>query len=189
MPPEHKALFLDRDGVINADLGHVYRIADFHFLPNVLSACRRFHHAGYKLIVVTNQAGIAKGYYSARDFEILSQWMSSAFRNAGAPLSRIFHCPHHPDGITPGLRKICSCRKPAPGLLLQAQREFGISMKCSILVGDKHSDILAGQAAGIGFCCLLRSPADVRHHASINPSAQRFDGLADIADFLNLPVT
>lgn len=160
MLPERPALFLDRDGVINEDLGHVHRVEDFHFLPDVLVSCRKVYLAGYHLVVVTNQAGIAKGYYSVEDFENLSRWMSVQFRDAGAPLSGIYYCPHHPDGSVRKFRMTCDCRKPAPGLLLQARRELAIDMKRSILVGDKNSDVLAGQAAGIGHCYSVRHDAD-----------------------------
>ena len=87
---KQRALFLDRDGIINEDLGHVYRIEDFRFLPNILEICRIFHEAEYKLVVVTNQAGIAKGYYSLADFNRLSDWMTARFLEAGAPLSGIY---------------------------------------------------------------------------------------------------
>ena len=156
MHSDQRALFLDRDGIINEDLGHVCRIENFHFLPNLFAVCRRFRDAGFKLVVVTNQAGIAKGYYTVEDFIILSDWMSAEFIKAGAPLSGIYYCPHHPDGKVAEYRKICDCRKPAPGLLLRAQQDLRLNMSKSILVGDKDSDILAGRAAGVEVCYLMR---------------------------------
>jgi D-glycero-D-manno-heptose 1,7-bisphosphate phosphatase len=154
--PFGPALFLDRDGVINEDRNYVHRVEDFHFYPDVLEACRSIAGAGFRLVVITNQAGIARGYYTLSDLEILHSWMMGQFRLAGAPLSGIYFCPHHPDGSVEPYGKHCDCRKPAPGLIRQAQSELNIDLPNSILVGDKNSDILAGRAAGVGRCYLLR---------------------------------
>lgn len=188
MPVEQKALFLDRDGVINADLGHVYRVADFHFLPSVLTSCRQFHEAGYKLVVVTNQAGIAKGFYSVDELENLNRWMAARFSEAGAPLAGIFYCPHHPEGSVVGLRRICDCRKPAPGLFLQAQRELKLDMGQSILVGDKESDILAGKAAGVGLCCLVRHEGGTLILSGAEQPVHCIAGLSELVEVLRHPL-
>jgi D-glycero-D-manno-heptose 1,7-bisphosphate phosphatase len=152
------AAFLDRDGVINEERHYVHRMEDFQFLPGALAACRKFVEAGYLLVVVTNQAGIARGYYDTADFETLTRWMTARFSEAGAPLSAVYHCPHHPDARIDSLRLACGCRKPAPGLILQAQRRFGIDLHRSFLVGDKLSDIEAGRAAGVGRSFLVSDP-------------------------------
>src|SRR5579871_4411502 len=125
---DRPAAFLDRDGVINEELNYVHRVEDFHFLPGVLAACQKFVAAGYLLVVVTNQAGIARGYYDTAAFERLTEWMKARFAEAGAPLAGVYHCPHHPEGRIEALRIACDCRKPAPGLILQAQRELGIDL-------------------------------------------------------------
>jgi D-glycero-D-manno-heptose 1,7-bisphosphate phosphatase len=156
VPERRPAAFLDRDGVINEDRNYVYRVEDFQFLPGVLDACREFVRAGYLLVIVTNQAGIARGYYDTRDFEKLTAWMRERFLEAGAPLAAVYHCPHHPEASIESLRVACDCRKPAPGLILQAARELGIDLGRSFLVGDKLSDIEAGRAAGVGKCFLMR---------------------------------
>ncbi len=185
MPSERPALFLDRDGVINEDSGYVYRIDDFRFLPGALEGCRRFHDAGYMIVVVTNQAGIARGYYTENDFKVLTRWMCSQFTKFGAPISAVYHCPHHPDGIVRQYSTICECRKPAPGLLIRARKDLSIDMRHSILVGDKVSDVLAAQAANVGRSYFLGSTA---HMCTSSPpgatcnTATKLSTLAMIAD-------
>jgi len=154
-----RAAFLDRDGVINVEKNYVHRIADFEFIPGVLEACRRIAEAGYLLIIVTNQAGIARGYYGEPEFAALTRWMSARFADAGAPLAAVYHCPHHPEATLPGLRKACDCRKPEPGLILRAAREHSLDLGHSLLVGDKRSDIEAGRRAGVGRCFLIEQTA------------------------------
>ena len=184
VPAEHKALFLDRDGVINRDFGHVYRVEDFHLLPSVLSSCRRFHDAGYKLVVVTNQAGIAKGYYTVEDFRFLSRWMSGLFLDAGAPLSGIYYCPHHPNAPIEELKMSCNCRKPAPGLFLEAKQELNLDMKKSILVGDKPSDILAARAAGIEQCYLISHEPLETTSPELNPPPVSIRSLRELCEII-----
>lgn len=187
MSCERPALFLDRDGVINADVGYVHRIEEFRFLPGTLEACRRFHENGYILVIVTNQAGIAKGYYTEYDFRRLTDWMLEQFRDFGAPLSAVYYCPHHPHGTISAYTRICECRKPAPGLLIRAKNELSISMPQSVLVGDKHSDVLAGQAAGVGRCYQLAEAPHARvspRHHETRHHTNRFPSLAAIADSL-----
>jgi D-glycero-D-manno-heptose 1,7-bisphosphate phosphatase len=180
--PDHPAAFLDRDGVINEERNYVHRIEDFRFLPGALAACRKFVEAGYLLVVVTNQAGIARGYYDAADFERLTRWMEARFSEAGAPLSAVYHCPHHPDAKIGRLRRACDCRKPAPGLILEAQRDLGIDLSRSFLVGDKLSDIEAGRAAGVGRCFLLDDHRQVLGAAPIAHSADAVVGsLTEVA--------
>jgi D-glycero-D-manno-heptose 1,7-bisphosphate phosphatase len=151
------AAFLDRDGVINIDSGYVHRVADFRFIPGVLGACRSLCFAGYKLIVVTNQAGIAHGYYDEQTFVEITSWMSERFREAGAPLTGVYYCPHHPCGRVARFRRECDCRKPAPGLIAQAAREHQIDLANSFLVGDKESDLEAAERAGISTRYLVRT--------------------------------
>jgi len=140
-----KALFLDRDGVINIDHGYVSRIDDFEFVPGVLEFIRRMQERGYLPIVVTNQSGIGRGYYSEEDFEKLTQYMLERMREAGITIGRdqVFFCPHTPE-------EGCSCRKPAPGMLLAAEERFDLNMPNSVMIGDKASDIEAAEAAGVG---------------------------------------
>lgn len=147
--PLAKAAFLDRDGVINVDHGYVYHPDNFELFPGVLEACRSLHEAGYKLIVVTNQAGIGRGYYTPAQFLKFTNWIEGHFRDAGAPITATYHCPHHPEMGLGEYRKVCDCRKPAPGMLLRAIHEHSLNVGHSFLVGDKLSDIEAARAAGV----------------------------------------
>lgn len=140
----HKALFLDRDGVINVEKDYLYKIEDFEFIDGIFDLCNYFQAKGYKIIVVTNQSGIARNYYSEDDFTKLSKWMTEQFQHNGIVITDIYYCPHHPKySVT------CDCRKPKPGMLLQAAKEHNIDLKNSVMIGDKERDIEAGLDAGL----------------------------------------
>jgi len=145
---QRKAFFLDRDGIINIDRGYVSRIEDFTFIDGVFEALRSLSAKGYLLIVVTNQSGIGRGYYTEENFRTLTDWMLERFAEHGIPIAQVYSCPHAPEAD-------CSCRKPAPGLFLQALREHGIDPCASWMIGDKPSDMVAAAAAGIGNRVLL----------------------------------
>lgn len=149
------ALFLDRDGVLNADHGYVIRPAEFEVLDGVFEALRLAAAHGYALIVVTNQSGIGRGYFSARDYAALETHMHHLFAEEGVVLTGIYHCPHHPDAD-------CECRKPRPGMILRAAREHGIDLGRSIMVGDKPSDAEAARAAGVATIELVTTRRDLR---------------------------
>ncbi len=140
----NKALFLDRDGVVNVDKGHVYLREQFEFMPGIFDLCRRYASEGYLIIIVTNQAGIAKGIYSEEDFCDLTSWMVEQFSSEGVTITKVYHCPHHPENTG-----ICECRKPAPGMILQATKEFDLDISQCVLIGDKETDLEAGRRAGI----------------------------------------
>jgi D-glycero-D-manno-heptose 1,7-bisphosphate phosphatase len=150
-----KALFLDRDGVINEDKKYVHRIEDFVLLPGVMDAVRLAKERGYTIVVVTNQSGVARGYYGLEDVDVLHSHVRRMFDQAGAAIDAIYVCPHHPDGKVAEFAFSCSCRKPNPGMILNAARDLEIELKKSILVGDNGSDIQAGVAAGVGRTCLI----------------------------------
>lgn len=152
-----KALLLDRDGVINREVRYLYRIEDFEFIPGVVETCRWFGELGYLLVVVTNQAGIARGYYTEADFHRLTDWMLEQFQAAGVDIAKVYYSPYHPVGGRGKYKQESPCRKPNPGMLLQAQTELNLDLSASILVGDKESDIAAGRNAGVGRCVLVRS--------------------------------
>ncbi len=145
LPNKSKALFLDRDGTINIEKNYIYRIEDFEFIPGVLELIQKYFDSGYLIIIITNQAGIARGFYSEEDYFRLTRWMLNEFELNGIKITKVYHCPHHPD-----ITGSCNCRKPKPGMILQAIEEFNINPAASVLIGDKKSDILAGENAGIG---------------------------------------
>ena len=155
-----KALFLDRDGVINVNHGYVCTPERTDFIDGVFDLCRRARQHGYLLVVVTNQAGIGRGYYSEADFHAYMNWMRQVFVEQGAPLDAVYHCPHHPEAGVGEYKRDCDCRKPAPGMILAAQRDLDIDLAQSLLVGDKASDIEAGRRAGVGACIRVRSGRD-----------------------------
>tara|TARA_B110000503_G_scaffold111208_1_gene166457 strand:- start:4914 stop:5465 length:552 start_codon:yes stop_codon:yes gene_type:complete len=146
----NKAIFLDRDGVINEDYGYVYEIDKFSVIPGVFDAMRYFQENGFILIVITNQAGIARGFYSESDLDRLNVHMVKVFASENIDLSRIYHCPHHPtEGVIKSLTIKCCCRKPNIGMIQKAVGDHNINLSQSWLIGDKLSDIQAGNTCGL----------------------------------------
>lgn len=144
-----RALFLDRDGVINEDCGFIHRPEDFRFLPGVLDGCRLAREAGYLLVVVTNQSGIGRGLYTEADFHRLTRWMCDAFNGAGAALTDVYFAPTHPTLGIGAYRRDSDDRKPGAGMLYRARAEHGIDLGVSALIGDRETDIAAATAAGL----------------------------------------
>lgn len=143
-----KAVFLDRDGVINIDKAYVSKIEDFEFCEGVFEALKHFQNLGYLLIVVTNQSGIGRGYYSEEDFQILSDWMQKELLHVKIKIDAIYHCPHAPEVN-------CACRKPKSGMFLKAIEDFDIDVANSWMIGDKETDMEAAIVAGIPNTILL----------------------------------
>ncbi|MHB8814258.1 MAG: D-glycero-beta-D-manno-heptose 1,7-bisphosphate 7-phosphatase [Steroidobacteraceae bacterium] len=152
-----KAAFIDRDGVLNEERAFVHRIEDFVLLPDAVEALRLLKRAGYLLVVITNQSGIARGLYSESDYFALTEHIRGRLAAAGTPLDAVEHCPHLPDAPVERYRLDCDCRKPKPGMLTRAIRALDIEAGASFLVGDRLSDIEAGRTAGIGRCFLVRT--------------------------------
>lgn len=148
------ALFLDRDGVINIDHAYVSKQEDFEFVDGIFELCRSAKKLGFLICVVTNQAGIGRGYYTEEDFLELTNWMCSVFSEEGCEIDKVYFCPTHPVHGVGEYKTDSQYRKPRPGMILQAVQEFDIDLTKSILVGDKETDIQAGIAAGIK-CNLL----------------------------------
>lgn len=177
------AAFIDRDGVINEERAYVHRRADFVLLPGAVEGLKRLQAAGYPLVVVTNQSGIARGLYTEADYQDLTRHMSALLQSQGVSLAGICHCPHHPGSAIDALRIDCDCRKPRPGLLLRAAAELGLDLAESVLVGDKRSDIEAGRAASLAASVLVRSG----HPVSADDAAAAdacFPGLLEAAHWL-----
>jgi D-glycero-D-manno-heptose 1,7-bisphosphate phosphatase len=167
-----KVLFLDRDGVVNVDHGYLFRPADFEFIDGVFAGCRQFQDAGYEIIIITNQSGIGRGYYTEQDFDYLTQWMTRQFADNGINILDVFYCPHHPDKANPPYKQDCTCRKPAPGMLLKAKAKHHVQMGHSIMIGDKGSDMQAAVNAGVGKKFLVTSGQ------ALSPSAHQLaDGV------------
>lgn len=143
-----KALFLDRDGVINKDKGYVHKIADCEFVDGIFDICRLARQNSYLLIVVTNQAGIARGLYSEKDFQILMEHIRAEFTKQDCPLTDVYYCPYLEEGLPPWNIKSAD-RKPEPGMILKAARKYGLELENCIMLGDRESDMQAGKNAGI----------------------------------------
>ncbi|WP_201315296.1 HAD family hydrolase [Dyella sp. EPa41] len=164
-----KALFLDRDGVINVDYGYVCSAERTVFIDGIFDLCRAAEAHGFIIVIVTNQAGIARGYYSEEDFHAYMTWMSDEFAKCGVKLSRVYHCPHHPSEGIGRYRVDCDCRKPMPGMILRAAEDEGVDLARSIFIGDKMSDMKAGRSAGVGNLWLYGQDDSVDGRADIVP--------------------
>lgn len=154
-----KTIFLDRDGVINKEVNYLYRIEEFVFLDGIFEACNYFQSIGFEIIIITNQSGISQGFYSKNDFKILTDWMLEQFQNKNIKILDIFYCPHSQNSH-------CNCRKPMPGMILEAQKKHGIDLNLSWMIGDKESDIISANAAGVKNTILLRSGHKIDENSS-----------------------
>lgn len=184
---KYKAIFLDRDGTLNKEINYLHKISDFEWIAGTIEALRIFKELGYLLIIVTNQAGIAKGYYSEEEVIKLHQYMNLELAKMGIMIDAYYYCPHHPDGTVKRYTRSCNCRKPRPGMILSALDDFekksiSISLDESIMVGDKESDILAGINAGIKLNILVKSGHDICERSTRADAI--FDDLLEFA--LNL---
>lgn len=136
----NKAIFLDRDGTINVEKHYLYKIEDFEFLSGVVDALRALQQAGYLLIIITNQSGIGRGYYTEADFQKLNDWMVSTLKEQGVTIADVYYCPHLPDAQVVEYRKECRCRKPKLGMFEQAIIDHNIDLSRSYAIGDKIRD-------------------------------------------------
>ncbi|AXT40379.1 HAD family hydrolase [Alteromonas sp. BL110] len=146
---KQKALFLDRDGVINVDHGYVGKYENFEYVEGIFDVVRKFQNEGYLPVIVTNQSGIARGYYTEKDFHALMARVVEDFSSHGTVNIPVYYCPHHTQGSVKELTIACQCRKPLPGMLHQAAKELDIDLVSSLLIGDSWRDIEAANAAGL----------------------------------------
>jgi D-glycero-D-manno-heptose 1,7-bisphosphate phosphatase len=175
----NKAIFLDRDGTINVEKDYLINPADLVLLPNVGEALRRAHAAGFLLIVVTNQSGVARGYFTASDVDDLHDHLQNELFSFGVRIDAFYLCPHHPEhGDGP-----CNCRKGEPGMLLQAARDHHIDLAASWMIGDKRSDIEAGLNAGCR-SILVRTGYGVQEGEGMPLSALIADSLTEAIELI-----
>lgn len=149
MTQKRPAVFFDRDGVLNVDHGYTYRQQDFTWIPGALHTIRYFNELGYLVFVVTNQSGIARGYYTEQDVHALHEFMKQEVAKNDGHIDAFYYCPHHIQGKVPQYSLACNCRKPAPGMLLTAITDWDVAVEASVMIGDKISDIQAAEAVGI----------------------------------------
>ena len=145
----NKAIFFDRDGTLNVDVDYLYDPADFVWMEGAIEAIRWANEHGYLVIVVTNQSGIARGYYDEAAVHRLHDWMNAELARQGARIDAFYYCPHHPAGRVPAYTRVCDCRKPAPGMLLRAIAEHDVDPAASLMIGDALRDITAAEKAGV----------------------------------------
>lgn len=155
-----RALFLDRDGVVNVEVGYLYQPKDVVFVEGIFSLCRTAMRLGYRLVVVTNQAGIARGYYSEAAFEDLMAWMREELQREGVALDAVYFCPFHPEHGIGQYKREHEDRKPGTGMLRRGAKEFGLELSACVLVGDRCSDIAAANAAGLRQAFLIAGTED-----------------------------
>ncbi len=145
----NKIVFLDRDGTVNVEVDYLHKIEDFKFESEADKAIKIFNDLGYKVIIVTNQSGIARGYYTEEDLEKLHKYMDEQLKILGAKVEKYYYCPHHPKGKIEKYAINCNCRKPELGMFIDAIKEFDIDLENSIMVGDKISDLESAIRLGI----------------------------------------
>ncbi len=178
-----KCVFLDRDGNINIEVDYLYRTEDFTFEKGADEAIKIFNDLGYLVVVVTNQSGVARGYYNEDDLNKLHDYIDEELEKIGAKVDAYYYCPHHP---TKGVGKYkikCNCRKPELGMFLQAKKDFDIDFEKSIIVGDKISDVEAGLRLGME-SILVRSGHGLNEEKKLYGKKEIYDTLYDFAKAL-----
>jgi D-glycero-D-manno-heptose 1,7-bisphosphate phosphatase len=178
------AVFLDRDGTLNVEKEYLYRPADFEFIPGAPEAIFRLNQAGCKVLVVTNQSGVARGYFGLEEVERLHRHIAARLAEHGARIDGFYVCPHHPTEGQGTLRRSCACRKGEPGLLLQAAAEHGIDLARSYMIGDKEADIEAGERAGCTPLLVLTGYGTATADKVAADRARRFADLAGAVEWI-----
>lgn len=178
------AVFLDRDGTINVEKNYLHRIEDFQFIEGAPEAIKKLNQAGYLVLVVTNQSGVARGYFSLADVEALHLHLTELLAEAGAHVDGFYICPHHPTAGEGQWRRVCSCRKGEPGMLLKAAKEHGIDLSRSYMIGDKEADVAAGEKAGCTSLLVLTGYGKKTAQSLAPHRAKRVSDLKEAADYV-----
>lgn len=173
-----KAVFLDRDGVINVDHAYVYKKSDFDFLPGALEGVAELVRKGYAPVMITNQSGLARGYFTLENFRRLCFWLAGVFEKNKAPLAAIYFCPHLSTATIEQYRLQCNCRKPEPGMILSAAQDLNLDLHASLFIGDKKSDMQAAQRAGVPKRFLIQ---DCKTDDSYEPATDLAKNILDIS--------
>lgn len=169
-----KVIFCDRDGVINVEKNYLYKIEEFEFIDGVFESFKHLQALGYKLVIITNQSGVSRGYYTKKDFDILTKWMVEKFKENGVKIDGVFLCPHGPNDN-------CNCRKPKIGMIDEAKKLFKIDLQNSWLIGDKDSDIQTAINANI------KNSVQVRSGHKFDENLSKADYIIDsIKDIVNI---
>lgn len=171
MNNKNKAAFLDRDGVINYDYGYVGKIENFKFLPNVFEGLNYIQNLGYKIIIITNQSGIGRGYYSLKDYELLTEYMKNILKKNKIFILDVLYCPHTPE-------QNCICRKPKPEMILRASKKHNLDLEKSFVAGDNLTDIQAGINAGVTNCFFIKNHQKQLKTKVVNDSYENLFELA-----------
>jgi D-glycero-D-manno-heptose 1,7-bisphosphate phosphatase len=178
--PNNRGLFLDRDGVINEEIGYLSQPEDIRFIPGIFSLCRTAQALGYKLFVITNQSGIGRGYYTEADFNDLMNWIRKEFEREKVLLDAVYFCPYHPEHGIGEYRREHEDRKPGVGMLRKAASEFNLTLTGSVMIGDRCSDVAAANSAGLRRVFLLGKTESSACTGTYTPVAT----LAEIEDWL-----
>jgi len=177
---KRSAVFLDRDGTINVEREFIHRIEDFEFIPGAPQAIRLLKAAGFMVIVVTNQSGVARGYYDEAAIDLLHRHMDAELAGFGAVIDAYYFCPHHPEHGTGKYRKQCGCRKPLAGMLYQAAEDFSLDLTTSYIIGDRLADVEAGLNAGC-IPLLVRTGYGADESIKLQPDIPVYDDLLSAA--------
>jgi D-glycero-D-manno-heptose 1,7-bisphosphate phosphatase len=181
MAADRRAVFLDRDGVLNLDVGYAFRVSDLTVLPGVPAALAELERLGFLLVVVSNQSGIARGMYGEAELRAFNDELAARIAATGGPaFDDVLWCPHHPDGKVAAYKKACDCRKPAPGMLLEAAKRHGIDLGKSWLVGDKFDDVECADRAGAR-AVQVRKTGELRHAKAVAHVASLAEAVKIIA--------
>lgn len=182
MSTRRRALFLDRDGVVNVDHGYVHKPEQFEFIEGIFELCNKAVELNYLIIIITNQAGIGRGYYTEQQFHDLTKWMCREFSIRNINIDHVYFCPYHAEYGVGKYKKESIFRKPGPGMILQAADEYDLDLGNSILVGDKETDMTAGTVAGVG--CNLLYCAEPSGNIGNMSGVEIIEDLSEIEEYL-----